>query len=105
MFDQLDLLRITFDGPVAHVRLNRPAKRNAISDALVGQIHTAFAHLSPEVRVAVLRLPGAVNSTGPLSLAPAGPAARPSGKLAPLTTKATGTPTGKNRRLTAAAVP
>jgi enoyl-CoA hydratase/carnithine racemase len=54
VFDQLDLLRITFDGPVAHVRLNRPAKRNAISDALVGQIHTAFAHLPPEVRVAVL---------------------------------------------------
>ncbi len=54
MFAHLDLLRITLDGPVLQVRLNRPEKRNAISDALVGQIHACFANLPPEVRVAVL---------------------------------------------------
>jgi enoyl-CoA hydratase/carnithine racemase len=54
VFAQLDLLRITLDGPIVQVRLNRPAKRNAISDALVGQIHACFANLPPEARVAVL---------------------------------------------------
>jgi (methylthio)acryloyl-CoA hydratase len=41
----LDLLQISSAGPVVHVRLNRPAKRNAISDALIQQIHTCFVNL------------------------------------------------------------
>jgi len=41
----LDLLQITQDGPVLHLRLNRPGKRNAISDTLIAQIHTAFVNL------------------------------------------------------------
>lgn len=51
---QLDLLRIEFAGPVAHLRLNRPAKRNAISDTLITQLHTAFVNLPEAIRVAVI---------------------------------------------------
>jgi enoyl-CoA hydratase/carnithine racemase len=35
-----DLLRLEERGAVLHVRLDRPAKRNAINDALVAQLHT-----------------------------------------------------------------
>ncbi len=51
---QLDLLRITQRGAVVHVRLNRPAKRNAISDTLVAQLQTAFVNLPEAARVVVL---------------------------------------------------
>ncbi len=51
---QLSMLRVESCGAVVHVRLNRPAKRNAISDALIAQIHTAFLHLPREARVAVI---------------------------------------------------
>src|SRR6476619_5112165 len=50
----LDLLRIESRGAVLHVRLNRPAKRNAINDALVAQLHTAFVNLPDAVRAVVL---------------------------------------------------
>ena len=50
----LDLLRIEPQGDVLHVRLSRPAKRNAINDALVGQLRTAFAALPETVRAVVL---------------------------------------------------
>ena len=50
----LDLLQITQSDAVAHVRLNRPAKRNAISDALIGQIHTAFLNLPDSVKAVVV---------------------------------------------------
>lgn len=39
---------------IAHIKLNRPAKRNAINDALVAAIHAAFVSLPPVVKVAVL---------------------------------------------------
>lgn len=51
---QLDLLKIELAGPVAHVRLNRPAKRNAINDALVQQLQTAMVNLPKAVGAAVL---------------------------------------------------
>jgi enoyl-CoA hydratase/carnithine racemase len=51
---ELSLLRVETAGPVAHVRLNRPAKRNAISDTLITQLHTAFVNLPATVRAAVL---------------------------------------------------
>jgi enoyl-CoA hydratase/carnithine racemase len=51
---QLDLLQIECSGAVLHVRLNRPAKRNAISDPLVQQLHTCFINLPEPVRVAVI---------------------------------------------------
>lgn len=50
----LALLRIEASGPVLHVRLNRPAKRNAISDELITQIHTAFINLPVETRAVVV---------------------------------------------------
>ena len=51
---QLELLRIEQRGAVLHLQLNRPAKRNAISDALVAQLHTAFVNLPEAVRAVVL---------------------------------------------------
>jgi (methylthio)acryloyl-CoA hydratase len=50
----LDLLAIHQAGPVLHVRLARPAKRNAISDTLIQQLHTAFVNLPEGVRVAIV---------------------------------------------------
>src|SRR5664280_180764 len=49
----LDLLRVEPAGAVLHIRLHRPAKRNAINDRLVAQLHTAFVNL-PEVTRAVV---------------------------------------------------
>ncbi len=51
---QLDLLKIEHAGAVTHVRLNRPAKRNAISDSLVAQLQTAFINLPEATRAVVL---------------------------------------------------
>jgi enoyl-CoA hydratase/carnithine racemase len=50
----LALLRFELRGAVLHVRLNRPEKRNAVSDALVAQIHTTFVNLPEETRAVVL---------------------------------------------------
>lgn len=50
----LDLLRVTQADAVLHLQLNRPAKRNAISDALIGQLHTAFLNLPADVRAVVV---------------------------------------------------
>jgi enoyl-CoA hydratase/carnithine racemase len=51
---QLELLRIAQRGAVLHLRLMRPAKRNAINDALVAQLQTAFVNLPASARVVVL---------------------------------------------------
>jgi enoyl-CoA hydratase/carnithine racemase len=50
----LDLLKLSSTGPVLHIRIDRPAKRNAINDALVAQLHTAFVNLPEGVRAVVL---------------------------------------------------
>ena len=50
----LPLLRIETAGPVVHLQLNRPAKRNAINDALIAQLHTAFVNLPAEARAVVI---------------------------------------------------
>lgn len=50
----LDLLQITQAGAVLHLRLNRPSKRNAISDELIRQIHSAFLNLPETVRAVVV---------------------------------------------------
>jgi enoyl-CoA hydratase/carnithine racemase len=39
---------------VLHVRLHRPAKRNAINDALVAELHAVFDGLGSEVRAVVV---------------------------------------------------
>jgi enoyl-CoA hydratase/carnithine racemase len=56
---QLPLLRIETGGPLVHIRLNRPAKRNAVNDALIAQIHTAMVNLPAEARALVLSGEGA----------------------------------------------
>jgi enoyl-CoA hydratase/carnithine racemase len=50
----LDLLQISGTGTVLHVRLNRPAKRNALSDPLIQQLHTAFVNLPEGTRAVVI---------------------------------------------------
>ncbi len=50
----LPLLRLEAAGPVLHVRLNRPAKRNSISDELLGQLHTVFVNIPSHIRAVVL---------------------------------------------------
>jgi enoyl-CoA hydratase/carnithine racemase len=47
-------LQLTFDGDVAIVRLNRPAKRNALSDGLILAVRRTFEELPKNVRAAVL---------------------------------------------------
>ncbi len=55
----LDLLQISQSDAVLHVRLNRPAKRNAISDTLIQQLHTCFINLPDGVKAAVVSGEGA----------------------------------------------
>jgi enoyl-CoA hydratase/carnithine racemase len=50
----LDLVRLERAGPVLHLRLNRPAKRNSVSDELLAQVHTVWLHLPADVRALVL---------------------------------------------------
>jgi enoyl-CoA hydratase/carnithine racemase len=50
----ISLLRVEADGPIAHVRLERPAKRNAINDELVEALGEAFASFRDPVRAVVL---------------------------------------------------
>ncbi len=54
LLSNLDLLRVERDGPVLHVRLKRPAKRNAINDELLAQLHTVWVNLPADVRAAVI---------------------------------------------------
>jgi enoyl-CoA hydratase/carnithine racemase len=51
---ELPLLQLERAGPVLHVRLNRPAKRNSVSDELLAQLHTVFVNLPADVKAAVL---------------------------------------------------
>lgn len=55
----LDLLQISQSDAVMHVRLNRPAKRNAISDTLIQQLHTCFINLPEAVRAVIVSGEGA----------------------------------------------
>jgi len=50
----LALLRIETSGVLVHLRLLRPAKRNAINDELMAQIHTALLNLPAKTRALVL---------------------------------------------------
>jgi (methylthio)acryloyl-CoA hydratase len=49
-----DLLAVSHAGALTHLRLNRPAKRNALSDPLIQQLHTAFVNLPESTRAVVL---------------------------------------------------
>jgi len=59
-----DLLQTELQGAVAHVRITRPAKRNALSDALIAELHAAFAGLPESVRAVVLSGEGEHFSAG-----------------------------------------
>lgn len=54
-----DLLDVTQDGLIVHVRLNRPAKRNALSDPLILRIHQCFTTLPEDCRAVVVSGEGA----------------------------------------------
>jgi enoyl-CoA hydratase/carnithine racemase len=51
---QLQLLRIEHAATVTHLRLNRPAKRNAINEELVRQLHTAVLNLPASTKALVI---------------------------------------------------
>src|SRR5690606_37724802 len=48
------LLEIDTSSHIATIELARPAKRNAINDALIAQLHTAFINLPDHVRVVII---------------------------------------------------
>jgi enoyl-CoA hydratase/carnithine racemase len=54
LLGSLEFLRVTVGGPVVHLRLDRPAKRNAMNAQLVRELHTAFVNLPAKARVAVV---------------------------------------------------
>ncbi len=58
------LLTVELDGAIAHVRLQRPAKRNALNDALIAELHTTFVNLPASARVVVLSGEGEHFSAG-----------------------------------------
>lgn len=58
------LLTVELDGAIAHVRLQRPAKRNALNDALIAELHTTFVNLPTSARVVVLSGEGEHFSAG-----------------------------------------
>ena len=55
----LQLLQVKVDGAIVHLRLDRPDKRNAINDALIAELHTAFVNLPAEARAVVISGAGA----------------------------------------------
>jgi enoyl-CoA hydratase/carnithine racemase len=58
------LLRIEQHGAVVHLQIDRPEKRNALSDALVLQLQRAFTELPESARVVVLSGAGGHFSAG-----------------------------------------
>ena len=50
----LSLVEVAERGPLLHLRLARPAKRNSINDALLAELHTAFVNLPKATRAVVL---------------------------------------------------
>ena len=52
----MDFTQLTYelDGPVALIGLNRPAKRNAISDTMIGELQVAVLRAGREARVGIL---------------------------------------------------
>jgi enoyl-CoA hydratase/carnithine racemase len=49
-----DLIRAEREGPILHLRLNRPDKRNAVNDGLILALDRAFTGLADDVRCIVL---------------------------------------------------
>jgi methylglutaconyl-CoA hydratase len=55
----MNFLEIKEQGRIATVRLNRPEKRNALSPALLSEIHAAFSDLGARKDISVIILEGA----------------------------------------------
>jgi (methylthio)acryloyl-CoA hydratase len=51
---QFDLLAVSHADALTHIRLNRPAKRNALSDTLIQQLHGSFVNLPEATRAVVI---------------------------------------------------
>src|SRR5436309_3967038 len=51
---QADLLSVVHDQSVTHIRLHRPAKRNALSDTLIELLRRAFTELPETTKAVVL---------------------------------------------------
>jgi enoyl-CoA hydratase/carnithine racemase len=47
------ILLVERQGPIAIVTLNRPAKRNALSEKLWSELKTTFENFEPDVRCVV----------------------------------------------------
>lgn len=58
------VIKIAQQGPIAHLTLNRPAKRNALNDALVAALDVWFAAIPPDVRAIVISGEGGHFSSG-----------------------------------------
>lgn len=61
---QSELLAVDISGSIATMRLTRPTKRNAINDALIAALHTAFVNLPEDVRCVILHGEGDHFSAG-----------------------------------------
>jgi enoyl-CoA hydratase/carnithine racemase len=61
--DQARRLSVAIEDSVAHLRIERPAKRNALDDATIEQIR-CFFESPPDVRVAIIEGAGAHFSAG-----------------------------------------
>ncbi|APV52583.1 enoyl-CoA hydratase [Betaproteobacteria bacterium GR16-43] len=55
----MNFLKVEFGGSIAHVRLNRPAKRNAINDTMILQLQACMLGLPESVRCVILSGEGA----------------------------------------------
>ncbi|HWP19587.1 MAG TPA: crotonase/enoyl-CoA hydratase family protein [Burkholderiaceae bacterium] len=54
LLGQLSMVRVQVAGPIVHLRLRRPDKRNAINDELLAELQTAFVQLPRDARAVVL---------------------------------------------------
>ncbi len=54
--DESDRLRAEHDGVITHLRLNRPAQRNAISATLIARLHSAFIQQPGATRVVAAKV-------------------------------------------------
>jgi enoyl-CoA hydratase/carnithine racemase len=51
---RLEMVRASQAGGIVHLALARPDKRNAINDAMLAELHTAFLHLPASAQVVIV---------------------------------------------------
>ncbi|MEO9228040.1 MAG: crotonase/enoyl-CoA hydratase family protein [Devosia sp.] len=59
-----DVMRVARQGSIAHVMLNRPAKRNALNDALIAALDEFFSAVPADVRAIIISGEGGHFSSG-----------------------------------------